>query len=269
MAPLTEASDELLGDEPDSVDTNASGVLGIDVPAVLLRINRRVKPGMDEDAVYDAVRGWWKIGPKREQADYALAVAQGEVRGVLRILDWRARSKGDRGWEQDEPDSPRWGFDGEPAPELAHLIGRDVSGLFPRGAVNPVRYLNLGAPAPTRVARISSQPPSTTVPLGELERICDRLHANPVLHLSLHSKELFHSNTIGWLIEAYPDLGIRALEPWLLRDDEQQALRVRREHHNLDLVVELPGYRPLVIENKTFSLPDVKQLQRPVEATRH
>ncbi len=262
VAALSEASDDLLGDEPDSVDTNASGAVGIDVPAVLLRINRRWKPGMDEDALYDAVYGWWKIGPKREQADYAIAVAQGQVRGVFRILGWRAPSKGDRGWEEDEPDSPKWGFDGEPAPELTHLVGRDVSGLFPRGAANPVRYLNLGAPAPARVARISSQPASTTVPLGELERICDRLCANPVLHLSLHSKELFHSNTIGWLIEAHPDLGIRALEPWLVRDDDQREFDVLREHHSLDLVVKLPGYRPLVIENKTFSLPDMQQLQR-------
>jgi hypothetical protein len=37
---------------------------------------------------------------------------------------------------------------------------------------------------------------------------------------------------------------------------------VRREYRHLDLVVELPGFEPLVVENKSFSLPDEKQLGR-------
>ena len=35
-----------------------------------------------------------------------------------------------------------------------------------------------------------------------------------------------------------------------------------REKRHLDLVIELPGHQPLVIENKAFSLPDDDQLQR-------
>lgn len=113
-----------------------------DRPAVLLRIGKRWRLDMDDDDVYDTVRGWWVIGPKREQCEYALAVAHGVVRGAYRIHGWRPRQEGDRGWEEDNPATPRWGFDGAPAPELSHVIGQDVSGVFPRGAANPVTYLN-------------------------------------------------------------------------------------------------------------------------------
>ncbi len=54
----------------------------------------------------------------------------------------RERREGDRDWQDDDPARPRWGFDGEPAPELQHLVGQDVSDRFPRGAANPVAYVN-------------------------------------------------------------------------------------------------------------------------------
>jgi hypothetical protein len=114
-----------------------------DRPAVILRISRLWHPEMDEDDVYDAVRGWWVIGPKREQCEYAIAVAHGVIRGVFQINVWRPRRKGDDNLKDDEPGKPRWGFDGAPAPGLRHLLGRDVSDLFAQGAANPVTYLNL------------------------------------------------------------------------------------------------------------------------------
>ncbi len=115
----------------------------IDVPCVLFRVSRLYREGMDADAVYDITHGWWRMGDKREQAEYALAVADGTVRGVFRIHGWQARAQGDRDWQHDEPGKPRWGFEGEPAEDLQHLIGMDVRALFPQGAANPVRYLNL------------------------------------------------------------------------------------------------------------------------------
>src|SRR4051812_44563290 len=114
-----------------------------DRPAVVLRINKLWHPEMNVDDVYDAVRGWWVIGPNRADCEYAIAVANGIVRGVFRIHGWHPRRKGDYNWEDDAPDKPRWGFDGAPAPELEHLIGSDISELFPRGSANPVTYLNV------------------------------------------------------------------------------------------------------------------------------
>lgn len=123
-----------------------------------------------------------------------------------------------------------------------------------------MRYVNCDA-APTR--RVRQLPVAAAPPVDELEQlhgVCQRLQANPVLHMSLHSKELFHSNFLAWLVEAHPDLGEQVLKPWLESDSTQKALRVRRETHHLDVVIELPGYRPLVIENKVFSLPYKAQL---------
>ncbi|WP_091414928.1 hypothetical protein [Friedmanniella luteola] len=114
----------------------------IDRPAVVLRIGKKWHPEMDLDEVYDTVRGWWLIGPKREQCEYAIAVARGTVRGVYQIHSWRPRQEGDRDWQDDLPGKPRWGFDGAPAPDLLHLVGSDVSHLFTKGAANPVTYLN-------------------------------------------------------------------------------------------------------------------------------
>jgi hypothetical protein len=46
----------------------------------------------------------------------------------------------------------------------------------------------------------------------------ERLQENPVLVLSLNSKELFHSNLLGWLVERFPSAGASELQPWLVQD---------------------------------------------------
>lgn len=118
----------------------------ITMPCVLFRVSQLYKPEMDQDQLYDITHGWWRVGDRRALAEYALAVADNKVRGVFRIHGWRARTPGDPNWQDDASGQPRWGFDGEPVPELEQLIGVDVSSLFPQGAANPVRYLNLSGP---------------------------------------------------------------------------------------------------------------------------
>ncbi len=83
-------------DVPEAEDTSALVVPGLEVAAVLFNVARKWRAGMDEDELYDVVHGWWKLGPRRELADYAMAVAGGEIRGVYRVLGWRARREGDR-----------------------------------------------------------------------------------------------------------------------------------------------------------------------------
>lgn len=98
---------------------------------VLIRINRTYRPNMSDDALYEATRKWWVLNPDRAP-DLALAVFHGTVRGVYRIDDW----------EQD-PRSGRWAFRGRSDAKLARdYVGRDVSEYFPRGAANPIRYVN-------------------------------------------------------------------------------------------------------------------------------
>lgn len=85
----------------------------------------------------------------------------------------------------------------------------------------------------------------------------------PLFHLSLHSKELFHSNLLGWFINEYPDAAREVLVRLGVPTRPSATIhRVRRESKNLDLVVEVPGLAPVIIENKVFSLPDEEQLDR-------
>lgn len=103
-------------------------------PLVILRIDQKWLPGMDEDQVYDVVRGWWKIGPRRDTVVYAAAVAHGVVRGVYEVFGWQPRAYFDDHATDHVLGPVRWGFDGQPADALQHLIGTDVSTLFPQGA---------------------------------------------------------------------------------------------------------------------------------------
>ena len=88
---------------------------------------------MNEQQIYNKTRGHGKIAPwVRKRAEYALGVAHGVVRGAYRIEpgSWfESQEPGDAG--QD-----RWGFEGVPAPELAHVIGTHVRDAFP----NQVMY---------------------------------------------------------------------------------------------------------------------------------
>lgn len=233
---------------PEAVPPAA--VSELDFPCVLLRISQLWHPAMDEDEVYDAVRGWWVMGPKRERASYALAVAQGSVRGVFAVHGWQSRTEPHGGL--------RWAFDGQPADEMSHLNGLDVNGLFPPGAANPVRYLNCDHAQRGERAAAVAVPSAGDV--ADLRATCASLMSNPMLALSLGAKELFHSNFLAWLVETNPACGALAL-PEVSPDD--RGLRVRREAHHLDLVIE--GATSLVIENKTFSLPDEDQLDRYAE----
>lgn len=242
-------------------DPGATGeAASLDFPCVVLRINRAWRDGMDVTEVYEVTHGWWVMGPQREQAEFAVAVARGVVRGVFRIHGWRPRHLADDGGAAD---STRWGFDGEPAEEHQHLIGQQVRQLFRQGDANPVRYLGL----PRATVRDAADSWTSSFPQSDrraedLRSLCDRLRDNPVLHLSLTSKELFHSNLLGWLFERSPEVAVACLGELAQPQAGQLVSAVRREAHHLDLIVELAGHRPIVVENKVFSLPDEAQLDR-------
>lgn len=94
-----------------------------------------------------------------------------------------------------------------------------------------------------------------------IQRICDDLISEPLLHMSLHSKELFHSNVLAWLCETYPKTAGHILGRWAPNRDSD-IHSVQRERLNLDLIVQVPGHAPVIIENKVFSPPDESQLDR-------
>lgn len=100
-----------------------------------------------------------------------------------------------------------------------------------------------------------------------VQTICDKLNAEPLLQMSLHSKELFHSNVLAWFCERYPREALVALRRWVPERDSDTH-RIQREKLNLDLAIEIPGLAPVIIENKVFSPPDESQLERYADKIR-
>jgi hypothetical protein len=100
---------------------------------------------MNPTELYDATRGIWRVGPKRERAKYAFVVFEGVIREVYEIIHWfRAGStlstRDDSQWEGD-----RWEFVGRLAPQMLRrrYINRYVGHLFKVGSQNPIAYVNI------------------------------------------------------------------------------------------------------------------------------
>lgn len=103
----------------------------IDYPLIMLKIQNGWRSDMNDQEIYDTTRGHWKIAPwVRDRAQYALGIAYGVVRGAYRVDSWFPSEKE---WDRGKN---RWGFVGESAPELAHVVGTHVRDAFP----NQVMY---------------------------------------------------------------------------------------------------------------------------------
>ncbi len=56
--------------------------------AILFTINRLYRSGMSPLELYETTRGMWKLGKRRERAEYAMCVTYGIVREVYHIDQW-------------------------------------------------------------------------------------------------------------------------------------------------------------------------------------
>jgi hypothetical protein len=65
-----------------------------------------------------------------------------------------------------------------------------------------------------------------------LDRIVRSLEGNPILAMSMGSKELFHSNLLAWFISAHAPVA-RALVPGLAGE-----VRALREKDHTDLLIK-------------------------------
>lgn len=114
--------------------------------------------------------------------------------------------------------------------------------------------------------------------LSNRNNILDRLEHSTMFHLSLGSKELFHSNFLYWLGTNYRDQ-FQELITRLLNITSQwpEGWILHREYLHLDLCVTYKREKKkkngkrgkgiaecvfIVIENKVKSLPDIVQLKR-------
>ena len=110
-------------------------------PLILVKINRGWRSDMNDREVFEQARGHWKVGwDTRNRAEYALGVAWGVVRGVYRIDSW---FPSEQPWDEGKN---RWGFNGEPADELRHVISTHVRDAFKKGNQSSFRKFLEGYP---------------------------------------------------------------------------------------------------------------------------
>lgn len=102
---------------------------------------------------------------------------------------------------------------------------------------------------------------------GVVKQLVRELDDDLVFALSLGSKELFHTNLLGWFAQHQRSVGDALLREWD-PGTPPALVRAQREQHHLDLVLEevtadgMPGRDRVVVENKMFALPDLSQLRR-------
>ncbi len=238
--------------------------------AMLVRLTKSF-PSSDLDsteyarALYDSTRMWWKISANRTESgpgapDYAFAVHGGIVHAVYSIESWHRH-----------PQNDRFGFIGTVDVTLEEQYrGTDVSGYFPRGAVNPIKFVNCSATAPTAITanELRSTTASDIDRRSEIEAMADELDAQPLAHIMFGGRELFHSNLLAWFGRHMSSAASVVFDGMFVEPDDPprptgHVRRVDRERNHLDVCVWWDDHRrPMVIENKVFSLPDQLQLER-------
>ena len=113
---------------------------------VLINISRSFQYGMSERDLYEYTRGVWRIGSRREKAQFAFAVFHQVVQEVYEIQGWYpAYSTYSERYERyDEPrHEGRWEFVGHPATSIRDkYVGKSVARYMSLGAQNPIRFVN-------------------------------------------------------------------------------------------------------------------------------
>jgi len=116
-------------------------------PSILVRINRLYHFGMSDVELYDATRSAWKVGKRKANARYAMAVYEGVVREVYKITEWleggstfAAQNLGKRKRRPGRSE-----FVGTLAEDeiRKRYVNTYVGHLFRKGAQFPIAYVNI------------------------------------------------------------------------------------------------------------------------------
>lgn len=118
----------------------------VEVPALLIRINRLYRHNMTPLELYEATRGVWKLGARCTKARYAFAVFEGVVREVYEIESWHPAASTPYVTRDAVKltTNGRREFVGRVADAAVRdrYFGRSVADYFDRGQQNPVVYVN-------------------------------------------------------------------------------------------------------------------------------
>lgn len=110
----------------------------IDDPVLIININRRFERNMGIEDLYRFTRSAWVLGPKRENAKFALSSYRGICREVFEIHSWNSVPR------PNESHSTRWEFTGQVASDSIRTkyLHKSLEQYVKKGAQNPVRYVN-------------------------------------------------------------------------------------------------------------------------------
>ena len=117
---------------------------------ILIRINKLFYESMTDEEIYEATRGIWRIGVRKEKADYAFAVYMGFVKEVFEIIRWLPactlpyRTRAMKNAIENVNIMGRSEFEGKVADDRIRnkYIGKSVKDYFQFGEANPIKYIN-------------------------------------------------------------------------------------------------------------------------------
>ncbi len=123
----------------DLISTLTAKPANLNHKAILITINKLFRSDMSPLELYEATRGVWVVGKRKEKVEFAMAVYQGIVREVYRIGTWHRAGT----LKYETRDSTkfkkrnRWEFEGTIAEDIRNeYIGLSVG----KGGQNPIRY---------------------------------------------------------------------------------------------------------------------------------
>lgn len=130
-------------DLKELIATTQARKVEVEHKAILITINKLYRTGINPTELYEATRGIWRIGTRREKAEYAMAVYRGVVKEVYKIKKWHPAGTLKYQYQDQEELkklTKRWEFEGEVATDLqAQYVGNSVG----MGGRFPIRYKNI------------------------------------------------------------------------------------------------------------------------------
>jgi len=123
--------------------------------ALLISITQMYRHGMSAVELYDATRKAWRVGPRREQIEYAMAVHRGVIREVYRVAAWlpanstmtalgtTSNTTGNEQTGDDVELGERYEFVGRIAESAVRkrYLGKSVRHYLAPGCQNPIKYV--------------------------------------------------------------------------------------------------------------------------------
>lgn len=104
--------------------------------SLIININKKFRRRAGANDIYDATKGWWRMGLKMPTAKYVLSEYRGLIVEVWEVSNWKSKMM-----EKTEKRNAhlRWGFEGSVAPESVRIqyLNKSVTKKF--GTANPIR----------------------------------------------------------------------------------------------------------------------------------